>query len=91
VIDLLVSAGARHPDVAPQPPPSALFIAFGDSSLDFQLRVWSTNIDQWMRIRSDVAVAALAALSSAGIAIPFPQRDVHIKSMGTAVSPDSVT
>jgi len=91
VIDLLVSAGARHPDVAAQPPPSALFIAFGDSSLDFQLRVWSTNIDQWMRIRSDVAVAALAALSSAGIAIPFPQRDVHIKSMGTAVSPDSVT
>ena len=91
VIDLLVAAGTHHPDVSQQPPPSALFMAFGDSSLNFQLRVWTTNIDQWMRIRSDVSVAALAALSSAGIAIPFPQRDVHIKSMGTPASPDSIT
>ncbi len=90
VIDVLVEAGTHHPEVARQPPPSALFIAFGDSSLDFQLRVWTANIDQWMRIRSDVAVTALAALSSAGIAIPFPQRDVHIKSMGTPASPDSI-
>ncbi len=91
VIDLLIEAGSRHTEVVRQPPPSALFIAFGDSSLDFQLRVWTANIDQWMRIRSDVAVAALAALRSAGITIPFPQRDVHIKSMGTPLGPGSNT
>ena len=86
VLDLLVATGSRHPDALTQPAPSALFLAFGDSSLDFQLRVWTANIDQWMRVKSEIAVAVYGALQEAGIGIPFPQRDVHLKSAATESS-----
>ncbi|HZM15967.1 MAG TPA: mechanosensitive ion channel domain-containing protein [Candidatus Krumholzibacteria bacterium] len=89
VLDLLVATGARHPEVLAQPEPSALFLAFGESSLDVQLRVWTANIDQWMRIKSEIALAVYGALQEAGIGIPFPQREVLLKSApdGTAEGP----
>ena len=80
VLELLVATGSLHPEALAQPEPSALFLAFGESSLDMQLRVWTANIDQWMRIKSEIALAVYAALQEAGIGIPFPQREVLLKS-----------
>ncbi len=75
VIDLLLEVARAHPQVANLPAPVCLFRGFGDSSLDFELRVF-TDAD-WLEVMSDLGVAVEAALREAGITIPFPQRDVH--------------
>jgi len=85
VLDLLLAVASQHPDALRAPPPTALFMAFGDSALDFQLRVWTANIDAWVRVKSELALAVHQALQQAGIGIPFPQRDLHLKSVAPAV------
>ena len=85
VLDLLVRAAEQHRDVLRQPPPNALFVRFGDSTLDFELRFWTSNFDCWPVVQSDVALAVHAALAQAGIAIPFPQRDLHLRSVDRSV------
>jgi small-conductance mechanosensitive channel len=78
VIALLEGLARRHPDVLEEPPPKALFMQFGESSLDFQLRAWTNRVDQYMGVRSELAIAVAGALAEAGITVPFPQRDLHL-------------
>jgi small-conductance mechanosensitive channel len=80
VIELLMGVARSHPEVLPSPEPEVLFRAFGESSLDFELRVW-TDGRLLYRVQSDIAVAAYDALEQAGITIPFPQRDLHLRSV----------
>ena len=85
VMDLLVAVAEEHPDVLGRPKePLTLFKGFGDSSLDFQLRFWTTS-QNWHLITSQVNVAVHDALKEAGIAIPFPQRDLHVRSLDAGV------
>ena len=70
-----------HEGVLDHPEPSALFLEFGDSSLNFQLRAWTARFAQFQRIRSDLSVAINRKLADAGIEIPFPQRDLHVRSV----------
>ena len=84
VIELLVRAAEQHKDVLSHPRPNALFVRFGESSLDFELRFWTSNFDFWSVVQSDVALAIHAALTSAGIEIPFPQRDLRVRSIERA-------
>jgi len=79
VIDILVGVANDHPDVLSDPEPAALFLGFGDSSLDFQLRAWTRT--DYVRVSSDLLVAMNNALVDAGIEIPFPQRDLHLRSV----------
>jgi potassium efflux system protein len=69
------------PGVAQQPAPDVLFTGFGASSLDFVVRAWTSDFDAWPQIRSDVATRIHAALENAQIQIPFPQRDLHLRSV----------
>ena len=62
------------------PKPRVLFLRFGDSSLDFELRCHIQDIDERMSVISDLNFAIDAAFRENGIVIPFPQRDVHIKN-----------
>jgi len=78
VQSLLEQVGATHPDVMSEPPPMALFLGFGDSALNFELRIWTSNFDRAARVRSELTTAVHRALKQAGIAIPFPQRDVRV-------------
>lgn len=83
VIDLLLNVAKSNPKVIRDPEPVAFFVNFGDSSLDFKLRVWfdadsSTNV---FTIHSDIAVAVQQALDEAAIGVPFPQSDLHLISM----------
>jgi len=80
VIALLEGLARRHPDVMDDPEPRALFMGFGESSLDFQLRTWIHRVDEVARFRSELAIAVNTALNEAGISVPFPQRDVHVVS-----------
>ncbi len=78
VIALLLAVATAHPLVLKDPAPVALFIAFGDSALDFQLRAWTARFEDSVPLRSALGVAIYHALTEAGIAIPFPQRDLHL-------------
>ena len=86
VRDILQSVALAHPDVLRDPPPETLFRAFGDSSLDFELRVWTrTMVQTPTRLKSDLYFEIFRRFQEAGIEIPFPQRDLHVRS----VSPDA--
>lgn len=65
--------------------PNANFEGFGESSLDFTLEFWTADYVDARQLRSDIGLKLHEALAEAGIEIPFPQRDLHIKSV-----PDSV-
>jgi small-conductance mechanosensitive channel len=86
VISLLTEVAAGQERVRPHPKPLCLFQGFGESSLDFVLRVW-TDADDFPVVRSEVRVAVYEALKAAGIEIPFPQRDLHVRTLppGAAV------
>ena len=60
------------------PHPTVRLVSFGDSALDFELLVWTRDPDKHPQIRSDVNFNIERELRTAGVAIPFPQRDVHI-------------
>jgi small-conductance mechanosensitive channel len=81
VIDVLLEAARKRDDILDYPAPSALFVGFGDSSLDFELRGWTDRFDDFLRVKSALAVDVCGALAEAGIQIPFPQRDLHLKSV----------
>ena len=61
IIALLLEVARRDPRVNDIPAPSALLIRFGETSADFQLRVWTDDAD-WTRLRSDLAIALQRAL-----------------------------
>jgi small-conductance mechanosensitive channel len=83
VLEVLAAVAKKHAAVLDDPAPAAFFMAFGESSLDFQLRVWTDQIDTFLRTKSDLHVAVNEALRAAGFEIPFPQRDLHLRSVQT--------
>ncbi len=60
--------------------PHVLFLGFGDSSLNFEMRFFIRNIERRLHILSDINFEIDAAFREAGIEIPFPQRDLHMRS-----------
>jgi potassium efflux system protein len=71
---------ASLPLVLDEPPPKVYFIGFGDSSLDFKLYVFSRQLTDRLPLIHAVHEAVLKSLRQNGIEIPFPQRDLHIKT-----------
>jgi small-conductance mechanosensitive channel len=86
VIELLEKVAEANPRVLRNPPPTCLFMGYGDSSINFELRAWTDQFYNWQTIRSEMAVAIYDAVYAAGISFPFPQRDVHIINDSTAAS-----
>ena len=80
VLELLVRVALEHPEVLDEPEPYALFIGFGNSSLDFELRCWCPFNDG-LRIKTELNLAIHDALAESGIEIPFPQQDLHLKTV----------
>lgn len=88
VIALLGDVARANLRVLPHPKPQGLFRAFGDSSLDFALRVWTdVEHEQTAPLISELGIAINRSLKEAGITIPFPQRDLHLASVSPTVSP----
>ncbi len=83
VKDILEAVSTEHSEVITDgsaAAPRALFMRFGDSSLDFELRVRIYRIERRFSVQSDINFAIDAAFRTAGISIPFPQRDLHVIS-----------
>lgn len=80
---LLLEVAHAHEQVITDgstPEPRAVFQAFGDSSLDFDLLVHLKDIDMKLRVRSEMHIMIDKAFRRHGVEIPFPQRDVHFKN-----------
>ncbi len=67
------------------PPPTVVFIGFGDSSLNFELRVFVPDIESFIKVRHQLHMAIDREFREAGIEIAFPQQDVHIRSIKAAL------
>jgi potassium efflux system protein len=78
--ELLLQVARSHPKVLKEPAPVVLFLAFGSSSLDFELRAY-TNFESVLSLRHDLHMAVDKAFREAGIEIAFPQQDLHIRSL----------
>ncbi len=70
----------ENPNVLNNPEPTVLFLGFGDSSLDFELRSFLRDFTQRFIVSHELHMAIDAALRAADIEIAFPQRDLHIKN-----------
>jgi len=81
VISTIERVAQRHELVLSSPAPLVLFTNFGDSALEFELRCWTDIPDKYLSIKSSLLVGVEAALRDAGVTIPFPQRDLHLKSI----------
>ena len=80
VLGILRKVAEANEKVFKSPAPLALFRGFGESSLDFELRIFMDPSDV-LDVPSAVHVAISEALKEAGIEIPFPQRDLHLRGV----------
>ncbi len=81
VREALLAAGRENPNTLKEPAPSVFLEKFGESSIDFELVVWSSEMSaRPSRYRSDLNFAIEQKFREADIEIAFPQRDLHIRS-----------
>ncbi len=78
---ILLRCANSHPRALAAPKAFVLFTGFGDNSLDFELRVYIDDAGYLASVGSDLRFAIFRAFREAGIEIPFPQRDVHVRSL----------
>jgi small-conductance mechanosensitive channel len=79
VRELLLEAAREEERVLGQPSSDVLFKQYGNSSLDFELRVWIDDPWQIPQVRSALYFSIWYKLKKAGIEVPFPQRDLHLR------------
>jgi len=78
MIKLLEKVAAANPCILHDPAPQGLLMGYGDSTVNFELRAWTDQFDDWPRIRSELAVAIYDAVYAAGMTFPCPQREVRL-------------
>ena len=86
VLKVLADVSRSIPEVQKDPAPSALFLGFGESALNFELRYW-LQVGTPPEVESAVALAVASELRKAGIEVPIPQRDLYLKSVTTDIPP----
>lgn len=80
MIDILLDVAQQHDQVETDPQPRVHLVGFGDSSVNFRLAVFISNPSIQITVRSDLYRAIWKALAAHQIEIPFPQRDLYIRS-----------
>jgi small-conductance mechanosensitive channel len=81
VKELMEKPAIQHPDVLTSPEPAVLFKEFGESALNFELQFWVMQESNTVKVKSEVALEVMRLLSEAGVEIPFPQRDLHLRGV----------
>jgi small-conductance mechanosensitive channel len=71
------------------PEPRVFVHNFADSAVEFRLFFWVSNFDTWIGVKNQVLLDTYEAFKSAGIEIPFPQRDLHVKTIVSEI-PNSI-
>ena len=80
VMQTLLNCVADNDQLLTNPAPYVLFDEFAESYLEFELRCWTSNYADWVSIKSDIMVLIDDAFKEKKLEIPFPQRDLHLKS-----------
>jgi potassium efflux system protein len=78
---VLLEIARQNQKVMRDPAPFVLFKAFGDSALEFELRLYIPDLDSYLTIWHEINRAIDDAFRKAGIEIAFPQRDIHVRSV----------
>lgn len=87
VIQILLELATTHEDVMEDPGPEAILFAIGPHSLTFELRAWTlTRANDFILLRSDLYRAILKRFEEDRIQIPFPQLDLHVKNLESAMA-----
>jgi small-conductance mechanosensitive channel len=89
VMRILKEIAEGNLSVLSNPASSVLFLGFGDSSLNFELRVWIKDFLDRFRIQSELIQAIDSRFRSEGVEIPFPQRDLHLRSIDESINSGS--
>ncbi|MFW5879234.1 MAG: mechanosensitive ion channel family protein [bacterium] len=78
---ILMEIAQKNEGVLENPPPDVLFDSYGDSSLNFTLRVWTRKfINKPGVLKSQLYYEIFKKFKEYNVSIPFPQRDIHIKN-----------
>ena len=85
VMETLITCANANSTVAKIPAPQVLFLSFGESSLDFELRIWVSDADHRLKVRSELHQEIDRSFREAKIEIAFPQRDLHLRSLDESV------
>jgi potassium-dependent mechanosensitive channel len=81
VTEVLLGVLKADPEVLIDPAPMIVFEAFGDSALAFRVYAWIADFENGLTVTHRLNAAIANALAAEGIEIPFPQRDLHLKSV----------
>jgi small-conductance mechanosensitive channel len=85
VMEILMECANENSMVAKTFTPQVLFLSFGESSLDFELRVWVLDADHRLKAKSELHQAIDRRFREANIEIAFPQRDLHLRGLDESV------
>ena len=86
VIEVLLSVAHKHPQVLETPPPSAFALNFGDSSIDYELKFCIADPLIFKVVTSELICEVWQAFADHDIEMPYPQRDLHIRSSSLETS-----
>lgn len=86
VTETLMACAAANEMVLEEPGPNVLFMGFGDSAMNFELLVWTDEFDNRLKVISGLNREIEKQFRERGIEIPFPQRDLHVRSVHEAVA-----
>ncbi len=81
VMRVLMAVATESNQVLDDPRPKVYFLNFGESSLDFELRVWISDFDNRFVVQSALISEIDQRFRVEGVEIPFPQRDLHLRSV----------
>lgn len=80
VQDILSSVAENNSRVVDDPAPAVFCVGLGESSIDFEVRVFIQDLLDYMPLAHELHASITRELRDAGVQIPFPQRDIHVRS-----------
>jgi small-conductance mechanosensitive channel len=86
VMETLMESAKENSKVAETPTPQVLYLSFGESALEFELRVWVLDADNWLVVSSELHQEIDRRFRKAKIEIAFPQRDLHLRSTSEPIT-----
>lgn len=80
VMNALLEAAKEHPLILPHPEPKAWLMSFGESAWNMRLLAWVGDPQGRRQVQSDINCAIVKKFRNKGVEIPFPQRDLHVRT-----------
>lgn len=87
-MDVLVGIARTVEGISLSPAPAAIMTGLGPGELQFNVRVWTSEFADWIVVRTELAMKLRNGLVEAGIEVPRPQRDLHLRSLPGGAAQD---